>query len=89
MWSRKVVDDLKVKRLWWLEDYQRPFIRKHRQACSCWMCGNPRKYKLDSSKGLRERNLALLHRDEINEFICDSQELTDDHLYRDSPWCGL
>lgn len=69
MWSRKIIDDLKVKKLHWLEPEQRCRMRKHRQQCSCWMCGNPRKYKLDSPRGAREHNLMLLHHDEINEYM--------------------
>lgn len=69
MWSRKLIDDLKSRKIWWLEPWQQARIRKNRKQCSCWMCGNPRRHKLTSPKGEKERNLRSLHNDEIHEYM--------------------
>lgn len=69
MWHRKVVDEQKVSRLWWIETRQRKYFRKNRKKCNCWSCRNPRRTGLDTSKGNREQALLLQHKDEIQEAI--------------------
>jgi hypothetical protein len=69
MYHRKLEDQTRVQRLWWLEPHQQKFFRKNRKKCNCWSCRNPRRTGMDTGKGSKEQNLSLLHKDEINEFL--------------------
>jgi hypothetical protein len=69
MWHRKVVDDRKVKQIWWLTPEQQKFFRKNRKKCHCWSCRNPRQTGMDTGKGNKEHALLLQHQDEINEVL--------------------
>jgi hypothetical protein len=69
MWHRKQVDNIKVRRIWWLEPEQWVYHRKNRKKCTCYSCGNPRRTGLESPKTLKERAALLAHNDEINEVL--------------------
>lgn len=74
MYHRKIIDEIKIKRLWWLEPEKRAKMRKHRKQCSCWMCGNPRQGNSRNNIPISELGLKYLQEDEIDEYIKDTQE---------------
>lgn len=74
MKSRKFEDLKRAKRaLWWVEPNRLKYFAKCRKKCSCFSCGNPRRTKLSSPKGLKEDSLLLFHQDEINEALSYGQ----------------
>lgn len=75
MYSRKIEDRKRAKRIWWVEADRRWQFEKNRKKCSCPMCGNPRRYKLDrdSPTGIKEHALKQFQLGEITEYILDSQ----------------
>jgi len=84
MYSRKVIDEIKVKKLWWLKPEQRARMRKNRKQCSCWMCGNPRMWgNGKEAMPIKEQALRFLHQDEITEYIISTQFYPEDVYYGD------
>lgn len=70
MYSRKIIDEIKIKKVWWLNPEQRARMRKHRKQCSCWMCGNPRNGRNGKENiPIKEQSLRFLHNNEISEYM--------------------
>lgn len=74
MYHRKIVDEIKIRKLWWLEPWQRPRMRKNRKQCSCWMCRNPRQDNSEVSIPPTELSKRRLMADEIEEYIISQQK---------------
>lgn len=71
MYHRKIIDDIKVKRLWWLDEKHRKFHRKNRKKCSCWMCSYRKQGNSKNTLPPKEQSKLDITYDEIEEFQKD------------------